>query len=88
VYGSPLVAWKPALGASAYEVQWSKTAYPWRPQGNLFTFSTSTTLQLKPGKWYYRVRGIDFSLPTAAPQMAWSNKIGMVVAKPRFKLVP
>jgi hypothetical protein len=87
VYGSPLIAWEPALGASAYEVQWSKTAYPWRPQGNLFTFSTSTTLQLKPGKWYYRVRGIDFALPSGATQMAWSNKVAMVVAKPKFQVV-
>ena len=38
---SPLVAWQPAVGASAYEVQWSKRAYPWRPEGNVFTFSTS-----------------------------------------------
>jgi hypothetical protein len=87
VYGAPLVAWEPALGASAYEVQWSKTAYPWRPQGNLFTFSTSTTLQLKPGRWYYRVRGIDLSLPTGSAQMAWSNKIGVTIAKPKFKVV-
>jgi hypothetical protein len=87
VYGSPLVGWQPALGAAAYEVQWSKTAYPWRPQGNLFTFSTSTTLQLKPGRWYYRVRGIDLSLPTGAAQMAWSNKVGLDIAKPKFKLV-
>jgi hypothetical protein len=88
VYGAPLVAWEPAVGASAYEVQWSKTAYPWRPQGNLFTFSTSTTLQLKPGRWYYRVRGIDLSLPTGAAQMAWSNKIGLTIAKPKFSVVP
>ena len=25
-YGSPLVAWEPALGADQYQVQWSKTA--------------------------------------------------------------
>jgi hypothetical protein len=87
VYGAPLAAWEPALGAAAYEVQWSKTAYPWRPQGNLFTFSTATTLQLKPGTWHYRVRGIDLSLPTGAAQMTWSNKIAIVVAKPKFKLV-
>jgi len=87
VVGAPLVAWEPALGASVYEVQWSKTSYPWRPRGNLFTFSTSTTLNLTPGNWYYRVRGIDFSLPTAVPQMAWSNKVGLVVAKPKFKVV-
>jgi hypothetical protein len=87
VFGAPLVAWEPALGASAYEVQWSKTSYPWRPRGNLFTFSTSTTLNLTPGTWYYRVRGIDFSLPTAVPQMAWSKEVGLTIAKPTFKLV-
>src|SRR5205823_11124384 len=27
-YGQPLVSWTPALGAEAYEVQWSKTKYP------------------------------------------------------------
>jgi hypothetical protein len=89
VYGAPLVGWTPALAASAYEVQWSKTAYPWRPQGNLFTFSTSTTLQLKPGRWYYRVRGLDLSLPSGSgAQMAWSNKVGVTIAKPAFKIVP
>jgi hypothetical protein len=81
----PLVAWQPALGATAYEVQWSKKAYPWRPEGNLFTFSTSANLPLKPGSWYYRVRGIDLSLPGSA-QMTWSDKMGLVIAKPKFKV--
>jgi hypothetical protein len=27
-YGQPLVAWTPALGASIYQIQWSKTKYP------------------------------------------------------------
>jgi len=83
---APLVAWQPALGASAYEVQWSKKAYPWRPEGNLFTFSTSANLPLKPGSWSYRVRGIDLSLPTGAAQMTWSDKLSLVIAKPKFKL--
>jgi hypothetical protein len=83
---TPLVAWQPALGASAYEVQWSKKAYPWRPEGNLFTFSTSANLPLKPGSWYYRVRGIDLSLPTGSAQMTWSDKMGLVIAKPKFKV--
>ena len=30
-YGTPLVAWKPALGADEYQIQWSPTRYPWRP---------------------------------------------------------
>jgi hypothetical protein len=83
---SPLVAWEPALGASAYEVQWSKKAYPWRPEGNIFTFSTSANLPLKPGTWYYRVRGIDLSLPTGSAQMSWSDRLGLVIAKPKFKI--
>jgi len=29
-YGSPLVAWTPALGATVYEVQWSKKRYPFK----------------------------------------------------------
>ena len=31
-YGQPLVSWTPALGAEAYEVQWSKTQYPFKPE--------------------------------------------------------
>jgi hypothetical protein len=74
------------MGASAYEVQWSKKAYPWRPEGNIFTFSTSANLPLKPGTWHYRVRGIDLSLPTGSAQMSWSDRLGLVVAKPKFKV--
>lgn len=33
-YGAPLVAWTRALGASVYEVQWSKKRYPFRPELN------------------------------------------------------
>jgi hypothetical protein len=83
---TPLVAWQPVLGASAYEVQWSRLAYPWRPEGNLFTFSTSANLPLKPGGWYYRVRGIDLSLPTGSAQMTWSERMRLVIAKPKFKV--
>jgi hypothetical protein len=68
-------------------VQWSKTTYPWQPAGNLYTFSTSTTLSLKPGAWYYRVRGINLSLPTGASTMAWSANARLVIAKPKFKVV-
>ena len=28
VYSTPLVAWRPAIGATAYEVQWSRTQVP------------------------------------------------------------
>ena len=31
-YGTPLVAWTPALGADAYHVQWSKKRYPFNAE--------------------------------------------------------
>jgi hypothetical protein len=87
VYGSPLVAWKPALGADRYEVQWSKRAYPWTKAGSLETPSTSATLPLTPGRWHYRVRGISLALPAGGRQMSWSDPVALRVAKPTFKIV-
>jgi hypothetical protein len=94
-YGSPLVAWTPALGASVYEVQWSKKRYPFKPMPNpqnqdalgTLTLGTSTVLPLKPGTWYYRVRGFNYALPTGAQQMSWSDPAKIVVAKPTFRVV-
>ncbi|TML12728.1 MAG: hypothetical protein E6G33_13125 [Actinobacteria bacterium] len=94
-YGAPLVAWTPALGATVYEVQWSKKRYPFTPQPNpqngnalgTLTLGTSTVLPLGPGTWYYRVRGFNYTLPTGAQQMSWSDPAKIVVAKPRFKIV-
>ena len=94
-YGNPLVAWTPAFGAYAYEVQWSKTRYPFKPQPDpenqnalgTMTFGTSTVLPLKPGTWYYRVRGFGFSLRTGSQEMSWSDPAKIVVAKPKFKVV-
>jgi hypothetical protein len=92
-YGQPLVSWTPALGAEVYEVQWSKTKYPFRAEltssgaPGLMTSSTSTVLPVGPGAWWYRVRGFDYSLPTKAQQMSWSDPVQIVVAAPKFKLV-
>jgi hypothetical protein len=86
-YGTPLVAWEPALGASQYEVQWSKSVYPWNAVGKLTTPSTSTTLPLTPGTWYYRIRGVNFAVPGPKQQMAWSNPAVIVVTKPHFRVV-
>ena len=33
------------------------------------------------------MRGFDYSLPTGAQQMSWSDPVQLVVAAPRFKLV-
>jgi hypothetical protein len=94
-YGPPLVAWAPALGAEAYEVQWSKSAYPFRAEASgksgtvgLQTFATSATLPLRPGSWFYRVRGINFSVPGGVNQMSWSSPVKLVVTRPRFVVVP
>lgn len=87
-YGTPLVAWSPALGAGAYEVQWSRTRYPFRPAATpLLTYSTAATLPLRPGTWYYRVRGINYSLPTGAQPMSWSEPVELRIAKPTFRIV-
>lgn len=50
-YGAPLVAWLPALGADQYQLQWSKTKYPWRAYDPVtrqryekFTYATSALL--------------------------------------------
>jgi hypothetical protein len=44
-------------------------------------------LPVGPGTWWYRVRGFDYSLPTGAQQMSWSDPAKLVVAAPKFKLV-
>ena len=86
-YGSPLVAWEPALGADQYEVQWSKAKYPWRTEGEKLTYATSALLPVTPGSWWYRIRGINFSLPGTARAMTWSDPVGLRVAKPTFAVV-
>jgi hypothetical protein len=87
IFGSPLVAWRPALGADRYEVQWSKRDYPWTKAGSLETPSTSANLPLTTGRWYYRVRGLSLALPAGGRQMSWSDPVTLRVAKPIFKIV-
>jgi len=87
-YGTPLVSWQPALAASAYEVQWSKTRYPFVAAATpILTYGTSATLPLTPARWWYRVRGINLSLPAGARAMAWSHALPVRVAKPKFAIV-
>lgn len=86
-YGTPLVAWKPAIGADQYQVQWSKKGYPWRTEGERLTYATSALLPLAPGRWFYRVRGINFSMPGTARAMTWSDPVQLTVAKPTFAVV-
>ena len=106
-YGTPLVAWKPALGADEYQIQWSPTRYPWQPVDPVtknryekLTFATSALLDrqvvtpagaargpLPAGTWWYRVRGLDFSLPGTARAMSWSKPVMIRIAKPKFTVV-
>jgi hypothetical protein len=72
-YGKVVVAWKPAPGASRYEVQWSRKKVPFTPAGKVKTASTSALLDLQDGVWYYRVRGLDESIPAAAQGMTWTD---------------
>jgi hypothetical protein len=90
-YRAPVVAWEPVPGATAYEVQWSKTKAPWRPASKtpLYTAGTSALLEdLVPGKWYYRVRGIDPYIPGPIKQMTWSPPQPLRLTKPRFLIEP
>ena len=93
-YGSPLVAWTTALGAEVYAVQWSKTRQPFVPETDpatgalgMMTLNTSAILPLTPGTWHYRVRGYDYSLPTGAQAMSWSDPQAIVATKPTFSIV-
>ena len=90
-----MIAWTPAFNADVYEVQYSKTAYPFKPEldprskvKGFMTFSTSDVLPLSAGTWYYRVRGIDYNLPTGVQQMSWSDPEKLVVSAPTFKIAP
>jgi hypothetical protein len=85
-YGRPLIAWAPALSADTYEVEWSKKAYPFTAEGTIMTPATSTVLPLQVGTWYYRVRGIDFNLPTGAQALSWSDTEQLAVAPPTFRV--
>jgi hypothetical protein len=85
VYSTPLVTWRPVMGASAYRIEWSKTRYPWRGSGGLVTRSTSAVLQLKPGRWYYRVRGLN-PVQVGTSAMTWSQPVAVRVVRPTFRI--
>jgi hypothetical protein len=85
VYSTPLVAWEPAVGATAYQVEWSKTRYPWRATGAVKTFATSAILTLPSGTWYYRIRGLNQTQMRRA-EMAWSSPVALKIAAPRFTI--
>ena len=85
VYSTPLVAWKPVLAANAYQIEWSRSKYPWRRAGHTTTQSTSAVLKLSPGLWYYRVRGMN-GQQIGVSGLAWSVPLAIKVAKPKFRV--
>jgi hypothetical protein len=85
VYSTPLVAWRPVIAANAYSLEWSRTKYPWRAAGELITRSTSAVLNLRPGNWFYRVRGLNPS-QVGTSAMTWSAPVAITVARPTFRV--
>ena len=84
-YGAPLVTWEPAPAAVEYDLEWSRSRYPWRPAGTRSTPATSMMLPLTPGTWWYRVRGVNHSVP-GNQKMAWSPPVKIRIASPTFSV--
>jgi hypothetical protein len=85
VFATPLVAWRPVVGATEYEVQWSRSAYPWRKRGSKRTVATSSVLSLSRGLWHYRVRGLN-AAQVGTPAMTWSAPVALRIVKPTFRI--
>ena len=90
VLNSPIIAWEPAVGATMYQVELSRSFYPWRPARHVKTPSTSVTLPLTKydiGTWFYRVRGINDALPAGARKMTWSKVLRVRITGDQFAIV-
>ena len=85
VFASPLVAWRPVVGATEYQVEWSRVTYPWRRQGSTKTVATTAVLKLRAGLWYYRVRGLN-AAQVGNPAMTWSAPVAVRVVRPTFQI--
>lgn len=85
-YGSVLAAWKPAPGAKRYEIQWSARLYPWRAAGKLITAASAALLDLPAGRWLYRVRGLDETLPGPSG-LSWSEPVQIQIVPRSFDVV-
>jgi hypothetical protein len=85
-FGKPVIAWEPAPSAQTYEIQWSKKAYPWKTAGKLATPATAALLELPDGTWFYRVRGLDQTLPGPAG-LSWSDPVQIQIVPPTYQVV-
>ena len=86
----PLVTWRPALGAQSYEIQLSRTSYPWKVATKFTSLVTSAVLPLTThsiGTWYYRVRGLNPNLPTGAQKMTWSAPVKIKIVGSVVKIL-
>jgi hypothetical protein len=86
----PVVTWKPAMTAVTYEVQLSRTKYPWNLARSLTSVVPSAVLPLSRkdvGIWYYRVRGINPDLTGPAQKLAWSKPVAIRISGDRFVVV-
>ena len=63
-YGRLVSPGCPPPARPATRSQWSKKANPFKPAGSATTPSTSVLVNPGAGVWYYRVRGVDKTLPT------------------------
>lgn len=90
VYSSPIVAWQPAVGATTYQIELSRSLYPWHITKRVTTPATSIQLPLtkfNAGTWFYRVRGINEALPIGARAMTWSPTVRIKITGDRFAIV-
>ena len=81
-----VVAWKPTVAATKYEVQFSKKKKVWKTLKRKFTVGTQLQVKLLPGTWYYRVRGLDLTLP-GRPGLTWSDPVQVTMIAPTFTIV-
>ncbi len=86
----PVVTWKPAMTAVTYEVQLSRSKYPWNLAKSLTSVVPSAVLPLTRkdvGTWYYRVRGVNPDLTGPAQKLAWSKPTAIKISGDRFVVV-
>jgi hypothetical protein len=86
----PLVSWRPALGATSYDLEVSRKLYPWKAVRTQVSVVNSAVLSLTKqnvGTWYYRVRGVNPDLVGPAQKMAWSVPVAIRITGDRFRLV-
>ncbi len=90
VFASPIAAWNPVIGATKYQIEVSRSLYPWHATMRVGTPATSLVLPLTKydaGVWYYRVRGFNQALPRGARAMAWSTPVRVRITGNRVAIV-